>query len=155
MKVKLYRAVLDDCRYPVLVKENGNYVCDGRKPFNNPEVIYDFCTRELDLNRAAEEYAYCFALDTKCHLMGVFEVSHGNVNGSIVSPREIFQKLLLLGAVSFIMVHNHPTGDASPTQEDAAVTERLRQAGELMGINLVDHIVIGEGNYYSFTEHGC
>lgn len=152
MKVKLYRAILDDCRYPVLVKENGSYVCDGRKPFNSPDAVYDLA-RQIGLDRAAEEYAYCFALDTKCHLMGMFEVFHGNVNGSIVSPREIFQKLLLLGAVSFILVHNHPSGDASPSQEDAAVTERLRQAGELMCINLIDHIVIGDGNYYSFTEN--
>ena len=154
MKVKLYRAILDDCRYPVLVKENGSYVCDGRKAFNSPDAVYDLA-RQIGLDRAAEEYAYCFALDTKYHLMGVFEVSHGNVNGSIVSPREIFQKLLLLGAVSFILVHNHPTGDPTPTREDSAVTENVRQAGNLLGVNLLDHIVIGDnGNYYSYSQEG-
>lgn len=154
MKVKLYRTILDGCRYPSLVSESGNYVCDGRKAFNNADVIYDFCVRQLGMSCAAEEYAYCFALDMKCHLMGMFEISHGNVNGSIVSAREVFQKLLMLGATGFILVHNHPSGDSTPSKEDADVTERLRKAGELMGINLVDHIVIGDGNYYSFTQEG-
>lgn len=153
MKVHLYRTILDDCRYPVVVKENGSYVCDGRKAFNNPDAVCGLA-REIGLDRAAEEYVYCFALDTKCHIMGAFEVSHGTVNQSLISAREIFQKLLLLNAVSFIVVHNHPSGDPTPSREDDAVTKTLRNAGNLLGVSLVDHIVIGTGNYYSFNQEG-
>lgn len=152
MKVKMYRTVYDTNRYPVIVAENGNYVCDGRKKFSSPELVYDFCTQQLGMDRQTEEYVYCFCLDTSRHLTGLFEVTHGTVNASLISPREIFQKLLLLGATSFIMAHNHPSGDIAPSQEDINITASLEKCGRMMDIPLLDHIIVGYNAYYSFKE---
>lgn len=153
MKVKCYRSILGRDGYVSIVAENGNYVCDGRKQFSSPDVIEEFCRRELGMDGMSEEYMYCFALDTKCKLNGVFEVSHGTVKASIVSPREVFQKLLSLNAASFVLVHNHPSGDATPSKEDVAVTERMKQGGELLDIPLIDHIIVGNyGSVFSFAE---
>lgn len=149
MKLKAYRTILNGNGYPCLVAERGDYICDGRKRFDSPDAIYEFAVRELEMNRLAEEYVYCFALNQKCHMMGVFEVSHGTVSTSIASPREIFQKLLMLGAVQFILVHNHPSGDATPSQMDFDLTQRLEVCGNLLDVHLVDHVIIGDGNYYS------
>lgn len=155
MKVSIYRTVLDSSRYPCLVAEKGKrYVCDGRKKFDNPDIIYDFCVRELGLDTAAEEYVYIFALDSAMHLCGVFEATHGTVNVSLVGRREIFQKLLLLGAVNFIMVHNHPSGDPTPSDADVTIHKKLNECGALMEISQVDNLIIGDGSYYSFRERG-
>lgn len=153
MKVKCYRSVLGRDGYVSVVAENGNYVCDGRKQFNSPDIIEDFCRRELGMDGMSEEYVYCFALDNKCKLNGVFEVSHCTVNASMVSPREVFQKLLALNAANFILVHNHPSGDATPSKKDIDVTERMKQCGALLDVPLIDHIIIGNyGSVYSLAE---
>lgn len=154
MKVKLYRTRYDVNRYPCIVAETGNYVCDGRKEFTSPELIADFCNEQLDLGNATEEYLYGFALDTKCHLTGLFEISHGTVDASLASPREIFQRLLLLGATSFIIVHNHPSGDPFPSKADVELTERIKQCGDLLQIGLLDHVIVADNTYYSLKEEG-
>jgi DNA repair protein RadC len=76
----------------------------------------------------------------------------GTVNASMISPREIFLEALSSRAVQIILLHNHPSGDASPSREDLQVTKRIREAGELVGITLTDHIIIGEHTYVSFRE---
>jgi DNA repair protein RadC len=154
MKVKAYRVRLNASRYPDIVAENGNYVCDGRRAFNSPEIVYEFCETELDLVNAAEEYVYIFSLDNKCHLTGLCELSHGSYNASIVSTREVFTRLLLLGATNFLMVHNHPSGDASPSREDDTTTQKLKEAGLVLDVTLSDHIIIGDGSYYSYRQEG-
>lgn len=155
MKVRMYRARLAPEGYVSLVKENGAYVCDGRKTFTNADVITDFCRRELRVDENAEERVYGFALDNKCHLNGIFEISKGSVNSSLLPVRDTFQKLLELNAVAFVVVHNHPAGDPSPSNEDIAITKKLKDAGKLMEIQLVDHIIIGNyGTYYSLFNEG-
>lgn len=106
----------------------------------------------LNLKYRAEEYVYVMGLDTKGNILGIFELSHGSVDCSIVSVREIFTRLLLCGTSRFIMAHNHPSGDPSPSREDIEVTSRLKSAGEMLQISLVDHIIIGEDHYFSFKE---
>jgi DNA repair protein RadC len=86
-------------------------------------------------------------------MTSVFELSHGNVNSSIVSVREMFQKALLANAVSIIVMHNHPSGDCKPSREDIKVTERMVEAGKLIGVEVLDHIIVGK-DYYSLKEHG-
>ena len=87
--------------------------------------------------------------------MGIFEVSHGTVNTTVCQPREVFQKLLALNAVSFILVHNHPSGDPEPSQLDVAMTQRMQQCGDLLGIGMLDHIIVANyGGTYSFNESG-
>ena len=76
----------------------------------------------------------------------------GTVNASVISPREIFVEALASRAVQIILLHNHPSGDASPSQEDLNVTRRIKEAGQLLGIALTDHIIIGEHTYVSLRE---
>lgn len=93
------------------------------------------------------------ALDTKNKPVGVFEVSHGTASASIVGSREIFIRLLLVGASCFVISHNHPSGDCTPSKEDIEVTRRLKECADMMGLSLLDHIIIGDG-FTSLSECG-
>jgi DNA repair protein RadC len=81
-------------------------------------------------------------------------VSIGSLNQSIVHPRSVFMTACLSSAAAIICVHNHPTGDPTPSSEDITITRRLKEAGEIMGIKVLDHIIIGDGEYLSFVERG-
>jgi len=81
-------------------------------------------------------------------------VSEGSLNQSIVHPREVFAPAVRESAAAVIFVHNHPSGDPSPSREDREITRRLKEAGELLGIRVLDHVIVGDGSYYSFTESG-
>lgn len=106
---------------------------------------------------------YKFA--TKEHFIGVFLnsknrvihkeiISIGSLNASIVHPREVFNAAIRHCSASLICVHNHPSGDPTPSQEDIQITKRLVEAGNIIGIDVLDHIIIGENRYYSLKEHG-
>ena len=153
MKVSMYRSALNSAGYVSIVAEpNGSYVCDGREAFNTPEIIARFCIEQLSIDTRAEESVFIFALNSRLHLQGVFEATRGTNTMSLISTREIFQKLLGLNATSFAVVHNHPSGDPAPSKEDLDATTKLRQCGELLGINMIDHIIIGNyGDSYSIT----
>ena len=135
----------------ILVKENSKNYPETNN-LNSPQKIVKMMNDIYNVTTKAEEYLWLIALDTKCKPIGLFEVSHGTVSSSVVSPREIFVRLCLCGASYFIMVHNHPSGDVSPSKDDMETTNRLRKAGELMNIKLLDHVIIGDG-YYSFSEN--
>ena len=93
-------------------------------------------------------------LNTKVKLIGETNISKGTVNASLISPRELFVEALQKNAVSIILLHNHPSGDPTPSKEDILVTRRIRDAGELIGIELLDHIIIGDNCYFSLREKG-
>lgn len=150
MRITKYRTELDENKHNVLVKEKAfNYQCNN---LSSPESIVELLNECFRLNKMAEEYLYMIALDTKCHPLGVFEVSHGTVNSSLVSPREIFIRAILCGATYIILSHNHPSGVVTPSKEDREVYKRIKESGKLIGIELLDNIIIGDG-YYSFLEH--
>src|SRR5262245_3235677 len=88
------------------------------------------------------EHFLVLALDGKNRLLGVEEVSRGSLSASIVHPREVLKGLLLANAAAFILAHNHPSGDPTPSAEDHAITRRLRECGELFGLRLLDHVVL-------------
>ena len=92
--------------------------------------------------------------DSKSQLLGDELISIGSVSASLSSPREIFLKALEHEAVYFILLHNHPSGNPSPSKEDLLMTSRIKDGGELLGIHLADHIIIGDNSYYSFREYG-
>ena len=102
----------------------------------------------------AEEHMYLISLDTKKHILGVFDVAHGQVSGCAITPREVFLRAIVSGAVSCIIAHNHPSGDPSPSGEDNAFTERIQEAGDLLNIRLDDSIIIGDAGYYSYHDSG-
>lgn len=119
----------------------------------SPENVDELARGFLRMHEESEEYLYMICMNTKNKIIGVFEISHGSVNSSIFSVREILQKALLANAVSIIMIHNHPSGDVSPSREDITVTKRLAEAGKLVGVELLDHIIVGD-KYCSLKEKG-
>ena len=101
-----------------------------------------------------QEHIKVVFLDTKNGIIADKTISVGTVNASLVDPREIFKEALRYKAVSIIMLHNHPSGDPEPSEADVQVTRVVRDAGRLLNILLIDHIVIGDGSYISFKEKG-
>lgn len=146
MRISKYTTLMDEHKIPYLVKESScNYPVDC---LDNPRSVVNMINEVFMLNKQTEEYLYMLALTAKCKLIGVFEISHGTVDMSIVNPREIFLKALLCGAHSIILVHNHPSGDAIPSDEDLKCTDRVEKAGHILGVELIDHIIVG-GSYHS------
>lgn len=99
----------------------------------------------------------CFGLvlmDTRNKVLGLHIVSIGSLNASIVHPREVFKPALLSNCAAIILAHNHPSGDPDPSKEDLAMTARLKQVGELLGVPVLDHLVIGDGTFVSLKERG-
>ena len=99
-----------------------------------------------------EQFLVC-ALDAKHAIIGVNIVSTGSLTLSIVHPREVMKPLILLNAGAWICAHNHPSGDPAASVEDRELTTRLREVGELLGIKLLDHVILGEARHYSFADH--
>lgn len=154
MRVIKYKTILAEDKKAVLEKEMSvNYPGLNRK-MNSPTNVMTLARDVLRMHELAEEYLYMICMNTKLELISVFELSHGNVNSSIFSVREMFQKALLANAVSIIVMHNHPSGDPTPSNEDITVTERMVEAGKLIGINVLDHIIVGRPMFISLQERG-
>ncbi len=101
-----------------------------------------------------KEHFQALLLDTRSKLIKIAEISIGSLDTSVVHPREVFKEALSASAASVIFVHNHPSGDPQPSEDDMKLTERLAQAGEIMGINVLDHIIIGDKKYLSLKREG-
>lgn len=118
--------------------------------FTSPEQIHEVFSF---LRKETKEYFISLHLDGKNRILAVDIVSQGSLNQSIVHPRETFKTALLSSAAALLLIHNHPTGDTTPSREDMEITRRLKEAGDLIGIKVLDHIIIGD-NYLSFTAQG-
>ena len=118
----------------------------------NPRQAADLFMEELRYKK--KEYFKILLLNTKNQFISKEEISVGSLSASIVHPREIFNLPLRKSAASVILCHNHPSGDPSPSQEDLEVTRRLVDAGTILGIAVRDHIIIGDGSFFSFRERG-
>lgn len=123
-----------------------------RKSITSPRLAAELFMEELRYKK--KEHFKVLLLNTKNHVISREEVSIGSLNASIVHPREIFNQPLRKSASSIILIHNHPSGDPSPSQEDLEVTRRLVDAGNILGIAVRDHIIIGDGCFFSFKEKG-
>ena len=140
----------------VVSEEPGEYLTDS------PEKLVNFW-KEVITNQPwfDEEKECCIAivLDTKMNIKGYNLVSLGNLNSSIVTPREVFRPIIAMAAYVFILVHNHPSGDIAPSSADLRITRKLKECGDIMEIELKDHIIIGKEmdlnkGYYSFRSMG-
>ena len=107
-----------------------------------------------ELRYLKKEHFICLFLNTKNQLIAQETLSVGTLNASLVHPREVFRAAIKCSSASLICVHNHPSGDPTPSPEDVALTKRLVEAGELVGIDVLDHIVIGEQQFISLKEQG-
>lgn len=106
------------------------------------------------LNELDQECLVVLHLDAKNRIRALNLSSLGTISESLAHPREIFRAAIVAGAASIILVHNHPSGDPSPSQQDKSLTRRVSEAGALLGIPLLDHVIVGQSGYYSFSEHG-
>ncbi len=93
-------------------------------------------------------------LDGRNRVIGESQISQGTLTASLVHPREVFRPAIRSAAAALVLVHNHPSGDPEPSAEDLNVTHRLVEAGEIVGIRIVDHVVVADRGFYSFQEHG-
>jgi len=118
--------------------------------YTAPHQIFDtFAFLKLE----TKEMFLTLHLDGKNRVVCLDVVSVGSLNQSIVHPREVFKTALLSNAAAILLIHQHPSGDPAPSSEDIAITRRLKEAGELMGIKVLDHVIVGE-TYFSFVEGG-
>ncbi len=136
----------------VVKESSGRY--DVRKKIQSPNDIFNIAQNVIRCNEYAEENLWLITLDTKNNITGIFTVSTGSLNSSIAHPREIFKRAVLQNAASIIICHNHPSGDPAPSQEDINTTKRIYDAGKILGIELLDHVIIGDNKYTSLKEKG-
>jgi DNA repair protein RadC len=119
--------------------------------FTQPQQIFEMFR---DLRRETKEQFIVLHLDGKNRIVCFDRASIGSLNQAIVHPREVFKTACLSNAAAVILVHNHPSGDPTPSQEDLAITRRLKESGEILGIRVLDHIVVGDDEFLSFVERG-
>ena len=151
MRINFYDTRIEDCR-TVLIKEKAvNYRTDE---FSRPALVAELLNSVASLNVMGEEHCYMLGLNNKGKLIGLFFISKGTVNMTCLNPREVFMRALLIGASSIVLCHNHPSGNPEPSRQDMEMTKRFKEAGELLGLPVMDHIIIGGSSYYSFMERG-
>ena len=154
MWVTEYGLLLNEERHPVLVKERSTaYDASGKISCQDDVIrILKVCFRA---DERAEEYMFLLTVNNRNELTAVFNVAHGQADSCHVSTRDIFSRALAAGATGIFIAHNHPSGDPSPSEADSAFTWKVKEAGELIGIPLIDSLVIGRnGAYYSFNASG-
>lgn len=135
----------------VVRERRGGYGLAGSPVAGSEQIFRTFRDRFLKLDR--EEFI-AVLLDGKGRVMGFNTVSVGSLTASLVHPREVFKAAIIANAATLILVHNHPSGDPEPSAEDVALTRRLKEAGDLLGIRILDHVVIGDDRYVSFVDTG-
>ena len=118
----------------------------------SPQTIANYYME--DMRHQSQEILQMMMLNTKSRLIAETIISKGTVNASLISPREIFLEALKHQAVYIILIHNHPSGDPTPSREDIFVTRKVKEAGNMIGIALMDHIIIGDHSYISLKERG-
>ena len=137
----------------VLVKEKvGRY--ELTRKIGSPEDTYRAITTITNVQEEAQEVFGILILNTKNKIVAVHEISRGALNSSLVHPREVFKPAVLHNAAAIICFHNHPSGDPLPSKEDIETTKRLIEAGKIMGIEVLDHIIVGDDVYASLKERG-
>ena len=122
------------------------------KRVREPSVVWQ-ALLAMGIDKLLTEHFYVLCLATNGDIVGIHDISTGTVNSSVVHPREVFTAVINTPrTASFIVAHNHPSGDIKPSAEDIAVTKRLKECGELLGIKLLDHVIVTEHDYYSFKD---
>lgn len=122
----------------------------GKIAIRNPEDVMNLVKTRLKGKK--KEHLLALLLDTRNHVIGVNTVSIGGLDSSIVHPREVFKEAISSSAASVILVHNHPSGDPHPSEADINITQQLAEAGKIMGIEVLDHVIVGDGSYISMKD---
>lgn len=135
-----------------LGKRIGGIKSTGKVFIRSPRDVANLLMNEMRYLK--KEYFRTIQLNVKNQVLAVEDISVGSLNSSIVHPREVFKGPIRRSSAAIILIHNHPSGDPSPSREDIEVTRRLYEAGKLLGIDVLDHIIIGDGIYTSLKEKG-
>ncbi len=135
--------------YVKLVRENSG--CHQPYVVRAPADVYRAFAKLSECDR---ERFYAVHLEGQNRVCGVELVSQGTVGSSLVTPREVYKSAILANASGIILVHNHPSGVPSPSADDRSITEMLRESGRILDIPIYDHVIIGDGKYFSFAEAG-
>lgn len=152
MRITRYSLSLTPDKTNTLVKEDTkNYDCEN---LNSPQEITDMMRKVFDLGNKAEEYFYVIAMNAKCKPIGIFEISHGASTFSYVVPQAVFSRLLICGGPMWVAVHNHPSGDCTPSKADLEITAKLFHLSKMLGMTMADHIIVSDKSYYSFSLNG-
>lgn len=157
--LKTYRVPV----YRVQLQRDGSLVREGtREVISSPEIVADLVHKLI--GESPQEHFVMLAVDARHKVIGIHEVARGTLTASLVHPRETLRTAILLNAAAYIVSHNHPSGEITPSAEDREATRRLSRAGELMGIALLDHVLVGgidtaggttaKVRFFSFKENG-
>lgn len=139
-------------KYKLTVVKESSSKYEISNIISSPKDIVNVLTHVLKIQEEAEEIFVLITLDTKNKVTGIFEVSRGSIDSSIVHPREVLKRALLNNSANIVVAHNHPSEDPTPSKNDINITLRLKEASDLIGINLLDHVIIGGSRYCSLHE---
>ena len=153
MKINICSTLLNGNRFPTIVSES-EIDYSGIDSIINPKDIYDLVNYLFKASSMCEEHMYIITLNQKNKVIGIFDSSHGTLSEATVHPREIFIRAILCQSSSIICVHNHPSGNSRPSSNDIECTTRISKAGNIIGINLLDHIIVGDGEFTSMRQEG-
>lgn len=137
-----------------LVKENASNYDVSNESLTNPLIVAKLLNEIFNLENQTDEHFVMLCLNTKNKIIGAFEICIGTIDTSLVNIRGIMQRALLCNASRIMISHNHPSGEPDPSKADKDVTIKIKQACEIMGITLLDHIIIGEQDMFSFKAEG-
>lgn len=144
MKIKEFLVVRDKEQHPKLKEKN---IVEWKSDFLDYNNIVNFLNTNFYMNILNEEYVYVLSFNLKMELLGVFQLSHGNFEESKICMRELGIFLLLTGAEKFVVAHNHPNGTCEISAADFEVTNKMRELSDLLGINIMQHFIIGADSY--------
>ena len=136
-----------------LVQEHSGFY-DLDKKITSSVQAADICRQLYDMHELSYEKMVMLTLNTQHNVVGCFEVSRGTVDESMIYPREIATRALLTNAKAVILAHNHPSGSTNPSTADMNVTRKVKNLLEMLGINLLDHIIVAHDKTYSMADHG-
>ena len=139
--IKLFQAVVEQYAKEKIPK---------KIPLNSPQAVANYLREKI--GKEKKEHFVILCLDARNNLIKVSKVSVGSLNASIVHPREVFKEAIQVSAASIILAHNHPTDDPEPSEDDLEITKRIIEAGKIMGINVLDHIIITKNKIFSFKD---
>jgi len=128
------------------------YVDDPKRKINGPEDVYRMLYPHFRESKKEEMILFC--LNTKNQVIWQETVSIGSLNANIVHPREVLKPAILSSSAHFLISHNHPSGDPTPSREDIEITRKITESGKILGIDLLDHVIIGDGRHFSLKEAG-
>ena len=134
-----------------LGEKAGSHITNFGEKIEKPETVFNLLKNEIGNNK--KESFYILSLTTRNKLITIDNVSTGTLSASLAHPREVFLTAIKNSASSVIIVHNHPSGDPDPSEDDLEITKKLIKSGEILGIDVIDHVIITQDSYYSFKEN--